>query len=165
MRAGGFEGLREVIATDPSRRPDKGPAALHPTAGAVAVGARPPLVAYNVDLISDDLELAKRIAGELRERDGGLPKVKAIGLLLENGDVQVSMNLTDYRVTGLDDGFRRRARACRGGGGRRAPQRGDRPPAAGRRGAGGGRDPQGAGSQQRAGHRGAHPRGDQLTDR
>jgi glutamate formiminotransferase / 5-formyltetrahydrofolate cyclo-ligase len=105
VRAGGFEGLREVIATDASRRPDEGPAVLHPTAGAVAVGARPPLVAYNVDLASDDLELARRIAGEVRERDGGLPKVKAIGLLLENGDAQVSMNLTDYRVTGLPTAF------------------------------------------------------------
>jgi glutamate formiminotransferase len=105
VRAGGFEGLREVIATDASRRPDEGPAVLHLTAGAVAVGARPPLVAYNVDLISDDLELAKRIAGEVRERDGGLPRIKAIGLLLENGDVQVSMNLTDYRVTGLRTAF------------------------------------------------------------
>jgi glutamate formiminotransferase/glutamate formiminotransferase/formiminotetrahydrofolate cyclodeaminase len=69
------------------------------------VGARPPLVAYNVDLISDDLDLAKRIAGELREANGGLPKVKAIGLRLENGDVQVSMNLTDFRVTGLETAY------------------------------------------------------------
>ncbi len=65
----------------------------------MAIGARPPLIAYNVNLVSDDLELARRIAREVRERDGGLPKVKAIGLALEQG-VQVSMNLTDYRVTG-----------------------------------------------------------------
>jgi glutamate formiminotransferase len=105
VRAGGFEGLRDVIGSDPTRRPDAGRAELHPTAGAVAIGARAPLVAYNVDLVSDDLDLVKRIAGELRERDGGLPKVKAIGLRLENGGVQVSMNLTDYRVTGLATAF------------------------------------------------------------
>lgn len=99
VRAGEFEGLREVIGTDPSRRPDEGPARIHPTAGAVAIGARPPLIAFNVDLVSHDLELARRIAREVRERDGGLPKVKAIGLATERG-VQVSMNLTDYRVTG-----------------------------------------------------------------
>jgi glutamate formiminotransferase len=116
VRAGGFEGLRDVVATDPARRPDEGGARLHPTAGAVAVGARPPLVAYNVDLVSDDLDLAKRIAGEMREANGGLPKVKAIGLRLENGDVQVSMNLTDFRVTGLEVAFEAvRARAAEAG--------------------------------------------------
>jgi glutamate formiminotransferase len=105
VRAGGYEALREVIETDSSRRPDEGPARLHPTAGAVAVGARRPLIAYNVDLASDDIALAKRIAAEIRERDGGMPNVKAIGLRLESGDVQVSMNLTDYRVTGLAAAF------------------------------------------------------------
>ena len=100
VRAGQFEGLREVIGTDSSRRPDEGPARIHPTAGAVAIGARPPLIAYNVNLASDDLDLARRIAAEVRERGGGLPKVKAMGLKLEHG-VQVSMNLTDYRVTGI----------------------------------------------------------------
>jgi len=105
VRRGGFEGLREVIATDPTRRPDEGEARLHPTAGAVAIGARAPLIAYNVNLASDDLALAKRIASEIRERDGGLPKLKAIGLALADGDVQVSMNLTDYRITSLLDAF------------------------------------------------------------
>ncbi len=100
VRAGEFEGLREAIGTDASRTPDEGPARIHPTAGAVAIGARPPLIAYNVNLDSDDVDLARRIAGEVRERDGGLPKVKAIGLKLQRG-VQVSMNLTDYRVTGI----------------------------------------------------------------
>ena len=66
----------------------------------MAIGARPPLIAYNVNLASDDLDLARRIAAEVRERGGGLPKVKAMGLKLEHG-VQVSMNLTDYRVTGI----------------------------------------------------------------
>ena len=104
VRAGEFEGLRKVIGTDPSRAPDEGPPHIHPTAGAVAIGARPPLIAYNVNLVSDDLELARRIAREVRERDGGLPKVKAIGLALERG-VQVSMNLVDYRVTGVMEAY------------------------------------------------------------
>ena len=99
VRAGEFEGLRAVIETDPTRRPDEGPTHIHPTAGAAAIGARPPLIAFNVNLASADLELARRIAHEVRERDGGLPKVKAIGLTIEHG-VQVSMNLTDFGVTG-----------------------------------------------------------------
>lgn len=103
VRGKGFEELREVIASDPARRPDEGPSRVHPTAGAVAVGARFPLIAFNVNLDSGDLELAKRIAGEIRERDGGLPRVKAIGLALDDGAVQVSMNLTDYRETSMAD--------------------------------------------------------------
>lgn len=105
VRRGEFEGLREAIATDPERRPDEGEAKVHPTAGAVAIGARAPLIAYNVNLESGDVELAKRIAREIRERDGGLPKLKAIGLALDDGRAQVSMNLTDYRVTSLLDAF------------------------------------------------------------
>jgi len=100
VREGGFEGLREAIGREPGRAPDEGPPRLHPTAGAVAVGARAPLVAYNVDLESDDLALARTIATAVRERDGGLPCVKAIGLALDDG-VQVSMNLTDHRVTSM----------------------------------------------------------------
>ncbi len=103
VRGKGFEELREAIATDPARRPDEGPLRVHPTAGAVAIGARFPLIAFNVNLDSGDLELAQRIAREIRERDGGLPCVKAIGLELEDGAVQVSMNLTDYRVTSMAD--------------------------------------------------------------
>jgi len=106
VRRGEFEGLREAIARDPARAPDEGPKkAVHPTAGAVAIGARPPLIAYNVNLASDDLELARTIAGEIRERDGGLPCVKAIGLALDDGVVQVSMNLTDYRRTSILTAF------------------------------------------------------------
>jgi glutamate formiminotransferase len=104
VRGGGFEELRDVIGTDRDRAPDEGAPQVHPTAGAVAVGARFPLIAYNVDLETRDLELAKRIAGEIRERDGGLPKLKAIGLALDDS-VQVSMNLTDYRVTGVAEAF------------------------------------------------------------
>ncbi|HUK78121.1 MAG TPA: glutamate formimidoyltransferase [Thermoleophilia bacterium] len=104
VRRGEFEGLREVIARDPQRAPDEGPVAVHPRAGAVAIGARQALIAYNVNLDSTDLELARRIAGEIRERDGGLPCLKAMGLALDDG-VQVSMNLTDYRRTSLLDAF------------------------------------------------------------
>lgn len=104
IRRGGFEELRESIAADPERAPDFGAARVHPTAGAVAVGARRPLIAYNVNLESDDVELARGIAGQIRERDGGLANVKAMGLALEDC-VQVSMNLTDYRVTSIVAAF------------------------------------------------------------
>jgi glutamate formiminotransferase len=103
IRRGGFEELREAIAADPARRPDAGEPRVHPTAGAVAIGARRPLIAFNVNLDSDDVGLAKRIAAAIRERDGGLPRVKAIGLALEDGTAQVSMNLTDYTVTSMED--------------------------------------------------------------
>jgi glutamate formiminotransferase len=80
--------------------PDLGGPGPHPTAGATAVGARDVLVAYNVDLAGADLDLARRIATAVRERDGGLPAVRAMGVALEGrGLVQVSMNLLDYRVT------------------------------------------------------------------
>lgn len=100
IRQGGFESLRETIASDPERRPDFGPAKLHPTAGAVAVGARGILIAFNVVLKNADLEIARRIARRIRESSGGLPAVKALGLVLESrGLAQVSMNLTDDRKT------------------------------------------------------------------
>ena len=115
VRRGEFEGLRAEIGRDPDRAPDEGPAAVHPQAGAVAVGARPPLIAYNVNLNSQDLELARRIAGEIRERDGGLPCVKAIGLALDDS-VQVSMNLTDFRRTSILTAFEAvRSRAAAAG--------------------------------------------------
>ena len=80
--------------------PDFGGPGLHPTAGATAVGAREVLVAYNVELAGADLELARRIASAVRERDGGLPAVRAMGVALPGrGLVQVSMNLLDYRAT------------------------------------------------------------------
>jgi glutamate formiminotransferase len=103
IRGKGFEELRETIGSEPSRTPDEGEARVHATAGAVAIGARFPLIAFNVNLESDDLELARRIAVEIRERDGGMKCVKAIGLMLEDGAAQVSMNLTDYRVTSMAD--------------------------------------------------------------
>jgi glutamate formiminotransferase len=103
VRAGEFEGLREKIGTDPARAPDFGPAHIHPTAGATAVGARFFLVAYNVNLASDDVKLAKAIAKKIRERDGGLKCVKALGFFLEDRKLaQVSMNLTNYQATSVE---------------------------------------------------------------
>lgn len=100
VREGQFEGLREAIATDPARAPDFGEPRLHPTAGAVAIGARPVLIAYNAYLTTPDVTIAKRIAKAVRARDGGLPEVKALGFeIRERNRAQVSMNLTDYHVT------------------------------------------------------------------
>lgn len=86
------------------RSPDLGPATAHPRLGAVAIGARPPLVAVNCWLDTDDVLVARRIARVVRERDGGLPGVRALGLLLEGAEsVQVSMNLVDLPLTGLEE--------------------------------------------------------------
>lgn len=93
------EGLPAMLAA-PGGEPDFGPRRAHPTAGAIVVGARPFLVAWNIDLDSDDVALAKRIAGRIRERDGGLPRVQALGLALPTlGRAQVSMNLLDTAAT------------------------------------------------------------------
>lgn len=105
IRKGGLEGLRSRI-TDEEWLPDEGPASCHARYGATAVGARNPLVAYNVNLASSDLHLARTIARAVRESGGGLPHVKALGLLLQSrGIVQVSMNLTDYRVTSIQRAY------------------------------------------------------------
>jgi glutamate formiminotransferase len=99
LRKGGYEGLAEKLAAVP---PDFGPSAPHPTAGATVVGARPPLLAFNVNLASDDLALARRIAARLRESAGGLRGVRALGLRLQSaGCVQVSVNITDVRAATL----------------------------------------------------------------
>jgi glutamate formiminotransferase len=99
IRRGGFERLRTEIA-GPARRPDFGPAHVHPTAGAVAVGAREVLIALNVDLETTDLRAARAIAKAVRESAGGLPAVQAMGVPLASRQlVQVSMNLRDYRRT------------------------------------------------------------------
>jgi glutamate formiminotransferase len=96
-----FEGLDALIET-PAYAPDFGPARRHPTAGATVVGARPFLIAYNINLESGDLALAKQIASTIRERNGGLPRVQALGLFLDDLDcAQVSMNLLDFTVTPL----------------------------------------------------------------
>lgn len=107
IRRGGFEALQTEISL-PERAPDIGEARLHPTAGATAVGVRPPLVAFNVLLRTNDLDLARRIARNVRETGGGLVNVQAMGFsLASRGMVQVSMNLLDpvrtplYRVLEL----------------------------------------------------------------
>ena len=105
VRGRGFEARRAALAAGHAdQAPDFGGPGLHPTAGATAVGAREVLVAYNVELAGADLALARRIASAVRERDGGLPAVRAMGVALASredrgGRVQVSMNLLDYRVT------------------------------------------------------------------
>ena len=99
VRRGQYEGLRDEIGSR-GREPDYGPAHTHPTFGALAVSARPFLIAYNINLDSDDLELAKRIARRVRESSGGLPKVQASGFwIAELERAQVSMNLLDFAVT------------------------------------------------------------------
>ena len=96
VRRGEYEALVREIHL-PQRLPDFGPARAGP-AGAVVVGARPLLIAFNVFLRSSELSVARTIARRIRERDGGLPAVRALGLLVD-GQAQVSMNLVDYRVT------------------------------------------------------------------
>ena len=100
LRAGGFERLAERLA-EPRWRPDAGPAAPHPTAGATVIGARRPLIALNAMLATPDLAGARAVATSIRERTpGGLPAVRALGLMLESRDIaQISMNLLDYRRT------------------------------------------------------------------
>jgi glutamate formiminotransferase / 5-formyltetrahydrofolate cyclo-ligase len=101
FRAGGTDGLAAKLAAGDAV-PLYGPARLHPTAGAVLLGVRPPLVAFNVDLGTDDVELARAIAAAVRGRDGGLPGVQALGLRLgRSGRAQVSMNLIDVGATPL----------------------------------------------------------------
>jgi glutamate formiminotransferase len=102
VRRGQFEGLREFALSDPARAPDLGGPALHPTAGAVIVGARKILIAFNINLKTTDLEVAKSIARQIRASSGGFPAVKALGLPLSSRElVQVSMNLTDFEQTPL----------------------------------------------------------------
>ena len=106
IRRGGLNGLAARLH-EPAWTPDYGPGTLHPTAGAIAVGARGPLVAWNLVLNRPDLALARRIARAIRTSNGGLPCLKALGLpLAHSGQVQVSMNLTDYRVTSMAEVYR-----------------------------------------------------------
>jgi glutamate formiminotransferase / 5-formyltetrahydrofolate cyclo-ligase len=107
IRRGQFEQLPAKM-TEPEWAPDFGPVKPHPTAGATVVGARRALIAFNVNLATDRLDVARRVAGAVRERSGGLPKVKALGLALPHrGIVQVSMNLTDYERTSVQTVFDR----------------------------------------------------------
>jgi glutamate formiminotransferase len=106
VRRGALELLREQIATVPERKPDVGPLVTHPRAGAIAVGARPFLIAFNVVLHSTDVTIARQIARTIRFRQGGLPFLKALGFQLHSrGLVQVSMNLVNYEVTGMTLAF------------------------------------------------------------
>jgi len=106
VRRGEYEGLKVAIETDPDRKPDFGPSRLHPTAGACIVGARTVLIAWNVNLATRDVRIAKRIAKAIRESDRGLPAVRAKGFELgDRGLVQVSMNMTDYHKTSLVQAF------------------------------------------------------------
>ena len=101
VRRGGYEGVRDELR-DPAidRRPDFGPARTHPRAGAVAVGARPFLIAWNINLDTNDVEIAKRIARRVRESGGGLPAVQGNGFMIDELDAaQVSMNLLDFETT------------------------------------------------------------------
>ena len=103
FRTGGPDGLQRRIDAG-ELRPDRGPTRLHPTAGGVLVGVRSPLVAFNVNLRSNDVTAAKEIAALVRERDGGFPGVRALGLDLPRaGLVQVSMNVTDWRAAALHE--------------------------------------------------------------
>jgi len=106
IRRGALELLREQIAIDPNRAPDAGPLLVHETAGAIAVGARPFLIAFNINLNTTDVSIARTIARAVRARHGGLPFVKALGFELSTrGLVQVSMNIVNYEVTGIGQAY------------------------------------------------------------
>ena len=107
VRRGALERLREEIATVQAREPDVGPRLTHETAGAIAVGARQFLIAFNVVLKSTDISIARQIAKTIRFRHGGLPFLKALGFQLHSrGLVQVSMNLVNYEVTGMTEAYK-----------------------------------------------------------
>jgi len=106
VRKGEFEGLRNQIGKTPDKTPDFGPNEIHPTAGATAIGARQILIAYNVNLATANLDVAKKIARQVRGKDGGLSAVKALGFeLKDRGIVQVSMNMVDYKASQLFKAF------------------------------------------------------------
>ncbi len=106
VRRGGFEALRREIATNPERAPDIGEAKIHETAGAIIVGARQLLIAFNINLQTDDVEIARSIARTVRASNGGLPDVKALGISLHGrGITQVSMNFVNFERTNLHEAF------------------------------------------------------------
>ncbi|NIA23424.1 MAG: glutamate formimidoyltransferase, partial [Proteobacteria bacterium] len=106
IRKGQFEGLKTAIEEDTERKPDFGEARIHPTAGATVVGARYYLIAFNVNLRTDDLSIAKKIAKSIRLKNGGFRFIKAMGFAIkERGIVQVSMNMTNYQKTSLFHAF------------------------------------------------------------
>jgi glutamate formiminotransferase len=105
IRKGEYEGLKEKLK-DPKWKPDEGPDSFNPKSGATVVGARFPLVAYNINLKTEDITVAKEIAKKVRFKDGGFPHVRAMAVdLKEKRMVQVSMNLTNYRVTNIPKVF------------------------------------------------------------
>ncbi len=105
VRRGQYEGRKSDISR-PEWKPDIGEPRMHPSAGATIVGARYPLIAFNVNLATDRLDIAKAIAGKVREKDGGLPAVRALGFeIKERNIVQVSMNLVNYHRTGIEAAF------------------------------------------------------------
>ena len=103
-----FEGLMQLVGSDPLYEPDFGPARMHESAGGVSVGARNFLIAYNVNLKTTDVQVAKDIAKAVREKDGGLPKVQGMGFFLDDKQcAQVSMNLLDFQTTSIRTVFDR----------------------------------------------------------
>jgi glutamate formiminotransferase len=105
VRQGQFEGLRDAVRKESSRRPDLGGPGLHPTAGACAVGARKFLVTYNIYFDSTDVAMVRAIAREIRAASGGLKGVKAMGVLA-HGRAQLSMNITDFEATPISQVYR-----------------------------------------------------------
>ena len=108
IRKGQFEGMAEKIAADPETwTPDIGPSTIHPTGGATVIGARMPLIAYNINLSTSSVEIAQKITDKIRNIKGGFKYCKAMGVLLENKEdpsknvAQVSMNLTNYTKTSI----------------------------------------------------------------
>lgn len=104
IRKGEYEGLARKMA-DPSWAPDAGEPKPHPTAGATVVGARRPLIAFNINLATQDVEVAKKVAKAVRESSGGLVAVQAMGVVSADGRAQVSMNLLDYTKTPVSRAF------------------------------------------------------------
>ncbi len=101
VRRGQYEGLIDAIK-EPERKPDFGPAEVHPRAGVTAVGARPPLIAYNINLDSGDVNVANDIARAIRGSSGGFPTVKGLGIMIEEtGKAQVTINVCDYKKVPL----------------------------------------------------------------
>jgi glutamate formiminotransferase len=106
VRKGQFEGIRDEITSSEDRRPDFGEPRVHPSAGITAVGARPALIAYNVNLGTADVQIAKKIANAVRHQSGGFRHVKALGFeLKDRGIVQVSMNMVNFEGTPLFRAF------------------------------------------------------------
>ncbi|MFX1376763.1 MAG: glutamate formimidoyltransferase [Promethearchaeota archaeon] len=102
IRKGEYEGLKKTITTDPERKPDFGPSELHPTAGAMITGARPPLISFNINLGTKDVNIAKKVAKAIHLRSGGLINIKAMGTELANRDfVQVGISNINFMKTPL----------------------------------------------------------------